>query len=323
MNHKSLLEVLADNSMQDWAMLLAKQLDLYFENINHGDYSKWQLALNSLPLLEPCNIVLNTDCIKIGDEKDSTEDVIFALEQQLKILMPWRKGPFSLFGITIDAEWRSNLKWSRLAKHIRPLKGRMVLDVGSGNGYYGWRMLGEEAKYVVGLDPTLLFYMQFNAIKKYVGKADIDVLPFGLQKLPEFVLNFDTVFSMGVIYHQRDPLAHLKKLKRCLKSNGELVLETLIIESDKNEVLKPKGRYAKMNNVWAIPSTVALTAWVEQAGYQNVRIVDVINTTTEEQRRTEWMRFESLSDFLNIQDNTKTVEGYSRPRRAIVLAETP
>jgi len=237
--------------------------------------------------------------------------------------MPWRKGPFSLFGITIDAEWRSNLKWSRLAKHIRPLKGRMVLDVGSGNGYYGWRMLGEEAKYVVGLDPTLLFYMQFNAIKKYVGKADIDVLPFGLQKLPEFVLNFDTVFSMGVIYHQRDPLAHLKKLKRCLKSNGELVLETLIIESDKNEVLKPKGRYAKMNNVWAIPSTVALTAWVEQAGYQNVRIVDVINTTTEEQRRTEWMRFESLSDFLNIQDNTKTVEGYSRPRRAIVLAETP
>jgi tRNA (mo5U34)-methyltransferase len=323
MNHKNLLEVLADNSMQYWAVLLEKQLDVYFDDMNHGDYSKWQLAINSLPSLEPSSIVLNTDCITIGDQKDSSEDIITVLEQQLKILMPWRKGPFSLFGIKIDAEWRSNLKWSRLAKHIRPLKGRMVLDVGCGNGYYGWRMLGEEAKHVVGLDPTLLFYMQFNAIKKYVHEAHIHILPFGIQKLPEFALNFDTVFSMGVIYHRRNPIEHLKQLKRCLKSNGELILETLIIESDKNEVLKPKGRYAKMNNVWAIPSTLALIDWAEQAGYHNVRIVDVANTTSEEQHRTEWMRFESLSDFLNIQDNTKTIEGYSRPRRAIVLAEKP
>ncbi len=323
MNHKNLLEVLADNSMQYWAVLLEKQLDVYFDDMNHGDYSKWQSAINSLPSLEPSSIVLNTDCITIGDQKDSSEDIISVLEQQLKVLMPWRKGPFSLFGIKIDAEWRSNLKWSRLAKHISPLKGRMVLDVGCGNGYYGWRMLGEEAKHVVGLDPTLLFYMQFNAIKKYVHKAHIHILPFGIQKLPEFALNFDTVFSMGVIYHRRNPIEHLKQLKRCLKSNGELILETLIIESDKNEVLKPKGPYAKMNNVWAIPSTLALIDWAEQAGYHNVRIVDVTNTTSEEQQRTEWMRFESLSDFLDIQDNTKTIEGYSRPRRAIVLAEKP
>ena len=103
MNHKNLLEVLADNSMQYWAVLLEKQLDVYFDDMNHGDYSKWQLAINSLPSLEPSSIVLNTDCITIGDQKDSSEDIITVLEQQLKILMPWRKGPFSLFGIKIES----------------------------------------------------------------------------------------------------------------------------------------------------------------------------------------------------------------------------
>jgi tRNA (mo5U34)-methyltransferase len=31
--------------------------------------------------------------------------------------------------------------------------------VGGGNGYHGWRMLGEEAELVLGIDPTLVFTM--------------------------------------------------------------------------------------------------------------------------------------------------------------------
>ena len=323
MKHRRMLEVLAKSGMQDWAELLAEQLKNYFDNMHHGDFPKWQQALDNLPSLKASNIELNSDCINIGDKTGCPENSAAVLEQQLKILMPWRKGPFNLFGTAIDTEWCSNLKWSRLEEHIKPLKDRMVLDVGCGNGYYGWRMLGENARYVMGLDPTLLFYMQFNAIKKYVPDANIDLIPFGIQKLPGFNLNFDTVFSMGVIYHRRDPVEHILQLRNCLRAGGELVLESLIIEGDDKEQLVPDERYAKMKNVWAIPNITTLTNWIEEAGFINVRTVDVTRTSIDEQRRTEWMKFESLSDFLDKEDNTKTIEGYPAPTRAILVAEKP
>jgi tRNA (mo5U34)-methyltransferase len=323
MSYQKLFDTLAACSMHKWSALLESQLEEYFDKLNHGDYPKWQQALDNLPSITPAQIVLDSDSVIIGDRTDCSDDNITVIEQQLKMLMPWRKGPFNVFGIDIDTEWRSNLKWSRLKEHIKPLKDRMVLDIGCGNAYYGWRMLGEHARYVVGLDPTLLFYMQFSAVKKYIPDANIDLLPFGIQKLPEFELNFDTVFSMGVIYHRRDPVEHLIQLRNCLNTDGELVLETLIVDEDNMDVLIPDDRYAKMNNVWAIPNTAVLMQWVEEAGFQNVRIIDVTKTTNNEQRQTEWMQFESLSDFLDKQDKTKTVEGYPAPARAILLADKP
>ena len=257
----------------------------------------------------------------VGELNDCSSEVRAQLAQQLRVLMPWRKGPFNLFGVDINTEWQSNLKWNRLKDHIKPLQDRIILDVGCGNGYYGWRMLGENANYVIGLDPTLLFFMQFKAVKKYLPDANIDILPLGIQELPDIALNFDTVFSMGVIYHRRDPVEHLQQLYRCLNEKGELVLETLIIESDEMDVLVPDGRYARMNNVWAIPNVNKLLEWVERSGFINAHVVDITKTTNEEQRVTDWMQFESLADFLDKQDMNKTIEGYPAPVRAILLAD--
>ncbi len=319
--YQKLFDVLAATSMASWSATLESQLAEYSNNLKHGDYAKWLAAIDHLPQITPSKVVLDADCIIVGERADCTDDNTSALEQALKVLMPWRKGPFNLFGIFIDTEWRSNLKWTRLIKHIKPLHNRLVLDIGCGNGYYGWRMLGNNARHVVGVDPALLFYMQFLAIKKYIPAANIDFLPFGIQKLADFYLNFDTVFSMGVIYHRRDPVAHLRQLKNTIKTGGELVLETLIIEGE--EVLIPDNRYAKMNNVWSIPNPDRLIKWAETAGFQNIRIIDITKTTSDEQRRTDWMKFESLSDFLDKQDKTKTIEGYLAPTRAILLADKP
>lgn len=323
MNYQKLFDVLSANSMHEWAALLASQTEEYFANINHGDYIKWQSAIDQLPEIKPSRVILDSDCVVIGDSFDCDSGVIDNLSEQIKKLMPWRKGPFNFFGTYIDTEWQSNLKWERLKRTIKPLEDRLVLDIGCGNGYYGWRMLGDKARYVVGLDPTLLFYMQFSAVKKYIPDASIDILPFGIQRLPGFELNFDTVFTMGVIYHRRDPVEHLKQCHDCLNSGGELVLETLIIDGNDLDVLVPEKRYAKMNNVWAIPNVKNLITWVEAAGFVNIRIVDVTKTTNDEQRRTEWMTFESLDDYLDKHDKTKTVEGYPAPIRAILLAEKP
>ncbi|KAG1707730.1 tRNA U34 carboxymethyltransferase [Nymphon striatum] len=123
---------------------------------------------------------------------------------------------------------------------------------------------------------------------------------------------------MGVLYHRPSPIHHLQELKSFLRSGGELVLETLILEGEGTEVLIPEDRYAKMRNVWFIPTTAVLVRMLERVGFINIRVVDVNKTSVEEQRSTEWMTYESLPDFLDPEDSNKTIEGDAAPVRAVV-----
>jgi tRNA (mo5U34)-methyltransferase len=237
-------------------------------------------------------------------------------------LQPWRKGPFALFGVVIDAEWRSDWKWNRVAPHATPLRGRRVLDVGCGNGYYGWRMCAAGAALVVGCDPTPLYVMQYLAVLRYLAPARPDlgnvVFPARLEDLPGATGAFDTVFSMGVLYHRKDPTAHLRELFAQLRPGGELVLETLIVTT--GPPLVPPQRYARMRNVWSIPDTATLLEWVAAAGFCEGRIVDSTPTTVAEQRSTSWMPAESLAQALDPQNPARTVEGLPAPVRCIVIA---
>jgi tRNA (mo5U34)-methyltransferase len=165
-----------------------------------------------------------------------------------------------------------------------------------------------------------LFLCQFEAVRKLLGNDQrAHLLPLGIEQLP--ALNaFDTVFSMGVLYHRRSPLDHLWQLKDQLVPGGELVLETLVVEGDENTVLVPGDRYAQMRNVYFIPSAAALKQWLEKCGFVDVRIVDACVTSTEEQRRTEWMTTESLADFLDPRDSSKNGRRLSGPLRAVIIA---
>jgi tRNA (mo5U34)-methyltransferase len=286
----------------------------------HGDEEKWQAALNALPDIKPTIIQLDTDRITIGCTDDVDDTIRQSLDATLQQLHPWRKGPYEIFGIHIDTEWRSDFKWQRLASHIKPLKIKWVLDVGCGNGYHALRSLAAGAERVIGIDPSLLFSYQFQAIKKYIPNHPIDMLPLSLEQFPPHTAAFDTVFSMGVLYHRRSPLDHLQALYHCLRAGGELVLETLVVEGDEQHCLLPHNRYARMRNVWFLPSVDMLLLWLERLGFADARSVDVTVTSTNEQRTTNWMRFESLSQCLDPEDNSKTVEGYPAPRRAIITA---
>jgi tRNA (mo5U34)-methyltransferase len=288
---------------------------------SHGDLEQWQRAIDRLPSLTPNRVDLNSDAVTVTGPPLSPS-AMTEITEGLKRLHPWRKGPYDIHGVKVDAEWRSGLKWRRLAPHISSLRDRLVMDVGCGNGYYGWRMLGAGAKMVVGIDPTLLFIKQFEAIRRFIdGHYPLHLFPIGIESLPDSLALFDTVFSMGVFYHRRSPFDHLFELRDLLRPGGELVLETLVIAQ--GDLLVPRDRYAKMRNVWFIPSVPMLTGWLERAGFRDVRVVDVTATTPEEQRSTEWMRFESLKDYLDPDDNTLTVEGYPAPVRAMVIAEKP
>jgi len=273
-------------------------------------------VLDQLPEV-PAQAKLNQASVLLGEH--CTDQNI--LSEQLMGLHPWRKGPFRLGGIEIETEWHSDWKWDRLKNHIGNLNDQRILDIGCGNGYFGWRMLGAGARLVIGIDPTLLFVMQYFACRHFAGSELANVvLPLGIEDLPAGLSGFDSVFSMGVFYHRRSPIEHLQQLRKLTRPGGQVVLETLVVEGDENQVLVPEDRYARMRNVWFLPSSAALCNWMLRAGFSSVTCVDETTTTTAEQRSTAWMTFESLAESLQAGDHSKTLEGYPAPRRAILVA---
>ncbi|MEX2489237.1 MAG: tRNA 5-methoxyuridine(34)/uridine 5-oxyacetic acid(34) synthase CmoB [Pseudomonadales bacterium] len=299
---------------------LSEALQTRYVNKPHGRQSEWDTALAALPELVTEHIELDRDTIRIGAEDELDRD-LSTYKDQLKTFSPWRKGPWELFGVRIDTEWRSDWKWHRITPHIAGLAGRKVLDIGCGNGYHLLRMLGAGASIAIGADPTRLFLYQFQAIKRHIPETPAWILPLRCEHLPKFG-SFDTVFSLGVLYHRRSPAEHLRELFDFLRPGGELVLETLVLE-DQNDLLVPEERYAKMANVWNIPGPSLVESWLLEAGFVQPKTVDVNKTTTDEQRATEWMTFQSLADFLDPHDSNLTVEGLPAPRRAVIIAQRP
>ena len=310
----------------EWLALLPKWLNDIKDKRNYAHAPAYESSVARLPTITADSVDLNSAAITVNAElSDSERKQTLAL---LKQLMPWRKGPFQVgnqqSGIEIDTEWHSDWKWKRVAPHLGNLKNRRILDVGGGSGYHGWRMTGAGAETVIIVDPSCLFYHQFMAIRHFVGNTDnyrTHYIPVPLEALPEHSQLFDTVFSMGVLYHRQSPFEHLQQLRGQLVKGGELVLETLVIDGDANTVLVPHDRYAQMNNVYFLPSVNALIGWLEKVGFREVRCVDIDVTSIEEQRATAWMTYQSLSDFLDPNDHSKTIEGYPAPKRATLIAK--
>ena len=283
--------------------------------IKNGNVPKWTDALNKLNAIKKGELGLDEPYISIKNIDSSAENI----ETNLKQLLPWRKGPFILNDLKLESEWIGGLKWQRIKNKIRPLKNKRVLDVGAGNGYFTIRMALEGARKALGVEPFLLFNYQFAAIDSLAkSNSNSMLIPLRLEELPNMPI-FDSVFSMGVLYHQRDHLEHLSKLKKMMAPDSELILETLIVDGQKNYALVPEGRYANMRNVYCLPSTDTLRSWLSDVGYKNISLIDVSVTTPEEQRKTPWIGDNpaSLEDFLDPSNSSLTIEGYPAPKRAI------
>lgn len=323
--HRALYHAFVDQGLDTWLARLPEQLSRALDRRRHGDLPAWEKAVARLPALPEARAVdLNADTVAVDLALDESRRR--QCENLLRKLAPWRKGPYRLAGIPIDTEWRSDWKWRRVEPHLAPLAGRRVLDVGGGNGYHAWRMAGKGAAFVLVIDPSPRFFWQFRAVRHFVGNVDggrAHFLPVGIEEVPENLAFFDTVFSMGVLYHRPSPLDHLLQLRDALRPGGELVLETLVVTGDETTVLLPGERYAAMPNVYFLPSSSALCRWLERSGFEDTRVVDEAVTTTDEQRSTDWMTFQSLADFLDPNDPTRTREGYPAPRRAVIIATRP
>jgi tRNA (mo5U34)-methyltransferase len=316
MDFSSLKSYLEGSSLEALSPVLQTE---YFEQLRLGDFPRWRALLAQLPAIRPSTHNLDST-ISIGQASDTDEATLLQLKSQLKGFIPWRKGPLELFNIAIDTEWRCDWKWDRLRSQISPLAGRKILDVGSGNGYYSLRMLQAGAERVIGVDPHIAYVAQFWLIKHFLKDIPVDVLPLALEDLPENSAYFDSVFSMGVLYHRRSPIDHLLQLKNSLKAGGELILETLFVDGKKGYSLTPENRYARMTNVWFVPSIATLENWLSRCGFVDIRVIDESTTTVDEQRKTNWMPFDSLEDALSKENPTQTTEGLPAPKRVVILA---
>lgn len=299
--------------------ILIKDKRTFLDNAK-GNYLKFKVVLETMPAFKPSFIDLESRAVIIGDSADLSLEDYRLIKDALEKLCPWRKGPFNLFGILIDSEWQSWMKWERLIHHITNLEGRRILDIGSSNGYYMFRMAACNPSMVLGLEPQSNFYFQYLALQKYLNQENVFCLPVSHDQLPRMDKYFDTVFCMGVLYHQKSPVQMLKDICDSMRSGGELVLENLVINSKENFCLFPKCRYAKMRNVFFIPDLLVMESWLLRAGFTNIRCVDITKTSLKEQRKTKWIQTETLEDFLDPNDPDKTVEGYPAPVRAIFIA---
>ncbi len=334
--HEDFFKMAVQYGWSKWSQKLWGDLDLVEGARRNADRDEWEQSLTMARKWVPSTVDVQRDCVQIGTAEDlermglSTADV----EGCLHRLHPWRKGPFSVFGIHLDTEWRSDWKWNRIIPHVADLTGRKVLDVGCGSGYHAWRMWGAGAKAVVAIDPSQLFWIQFQLMQRWISNwrgeqpvyapnVPVQYLPVPLESIPKHTQAFDTIFSMGVLYHRKSPFEHLDHVRSLLRKGGEVVLETLVVEGGPHTVFVPPGRYAVMNNVWCLPSVESLKLWMERIGFVNVRCVDINQTSTAEQRSTEWMTWKSLPDFLDPHNPNKTIEGHPAPLRATLIANRP
>ena len=307
-----------------WQTNLHKALADLFADPPHGNFSQWRNAVSNIPKSSTSYYKFNQSIIEIGQKQELNKHQLSELDSCLRLLIPWRKGPFSLFGTQIDAEWRSDQKWDRLHPYLPNFKNKRILDVGCGNGYYMLRLLGANAAQVIGVDPNLLFLAQFCSMTQCLREpVNTYLLPLAFEHLPAELNNFDYVFSMGVLYHRRNPLEHLRLLFRHVVPGGFVILETLIVDESYSKELKPTERYAGMRNVWSIPCPKLVNTWLQQCGFSNCELLSKHNTNFKEQRSTNWMPSYSLINFLDPENFSKTIEGYPAPKRAIFSAQRP
>ena len=284
--------------------------------LNWKNIKPYQEAIKNLPFYENVEVSFN-DRVSVKIEKLSLEEAQ-QIEETALLMQPWRKGPFEINELFIDSEWQSQIKYNLLEPHFN-LTDKIVGDIGCNNGYYLFRMLSQNPKKLIGFDPSAICYSQFLFLNHFI-KSNIVYELLGVEHVEFYEHKFDVLFCLGVLYHRSDPVGMLKSLYKGLHKNGELILDTFMIDGEEEVALTPKDRYSKMGNIYFIPTINALKNWCYRAGFKEVEVLETMVTQPNEQRKTRWVNSQSLEDFLDPNDNTKTIEGYPAPKRVYIKA---
>lgn len=313
-----------------WAKYLSPQANtselwnLREELSKRYDDPKWAFAKEAYAKakgLRASSWAVRDEKICFGQASDLTADDHLRLREVLDAFRPWKKGPYEIFGQNIDSEWRSDLKWNRVMPALRSLKDEVIADIGCHNGYFMFRMIEEGARQVIGFEPMPANAYAHKVLQEFHPVPDIAFELFGVEHIDLFPETFDTIFCMGILYHHTDPIGLLRKMKSALKPKGRIVIDCQGIAGAESISLTPSGRYAGASGVWFLPTLPALQNWIKRAGLSQQRVIYSEPLSVEEQRATEWADVKSLKDFLDPNDQRKTIEGYPAPYRHYIVAK--
>ena len=280
-------------------------------------YQDW---LGSLPKIGPIECDFSSaevllKCENLSKNKAET------IESILRNFIPWKKGPWNLFDIQIDSEWRSNVKWERIEKKMSPLKGKRVADIGCNNGYFMFRMLAHNPDLVIGFEPYIKNFFMFNIIQNYVKAPELHFELLGVENLNLYPKFFDTIFCLGILYHHTDPVNILRKMYGALRKGGEIYIDCQGIPGEDPIALMPKKRYTNAKGFWWLPTKSCLENWLSRTQFREIEFFFEQPLKSDEQRSTAWSPHSSLIDFLDPTDNSKTLEGYPAPWRYYLKAK--
>jgi tRNA (mo5U34)-methyltransferase len=321
-HNNDLLSTLGPNVNFSEVVRLRQQAE---ETLDQNSFRPMANAIARLPKPKHLNSkvvdVLDQAKVTIGTREDLSDDQHLALANAIQALRPWRKGPFEIFGHQIDAEWQANLKWDRIAPALGNLHGRKILDVGCDNGYYMLRAAAHRPKAVIGFDPSIHCAMKFELMQRFLQNKQVQFERLGHEHLYVFDRTFDIAICMGILYHHPGPVEVLRRVKETIRVGGHAVIESQTIPGEGSHALVPSDRYAKARNVYFVPTKDCLVNWIRKSGFKNVEIVSHEKLSVAEQRSTELMTKESLSDFLDPNNHNLTIEGHPAPYRTVVRAE--
>jgi tRNA (mo5U34)-methyltransferase len=315
----SYLDLLPDADLQEIQALLQEKAAWLAQG--KKGVERFRLPYESVQHIRAEQCDFSGDAVTIGSPDELSSRDREKVYKALRDFMPWRKGPFEVFGIEIDAEWRSERKWNRVLPELPDLRDKIVADIGCNNGYYMFRMAHHEPKLVMGFEPYLQHYYTFKTLNGFAGYDNLCCELLGVEHIGLFPKSFDVVFLMGILYHRSSPVEVLREIRTALKPGGILIVESQGIPGKEPWALFPEQRYAKVPGTYFVPTGACLANWLSRAGFAEAKIFFSHSMSSQEQRRTEWMLFESYEDFIDKGDPSLTVEGYPAPVRIFARAE--
>lgn len=292
-------------------------------NLGKKGVERFRLPYESVKDIRAGFCDFSGDVVTIGRADELSEQDRKKVYQVMRDFMPWRKGPFEIFGIGIDAEWRSERKWNRVLPELPELQNKIVADIGCNNGYYMFRMAQHDPQMVIGFEPYLQHYYAFKTLNSFAGVENLAVELLGVEHITLFRKCFDVVFLMGILYHRSSPVDVLREIRSAMSPEGVLIVESQGIPGNEPQALFPEHRYAKVPGTYFVPTGPCLANWLSRAGFADVKVFFTHPMSNQEQRKTDWMVFESYDDFIDRADPNLTVEGYPAPIRLFARAVNP
>lgn len=313
------LSQLADTANTEAITQEHKKLQKWVNQDKKG-FLRYRRPMQTINHFRATNIDCSGAVVRLGVDSEISVQNQEMIQTNLKAFMPWRKGPFSVFGIDIDAEWQSNQKWQRILPELPDMKDKVIADIGCNNGYYMFRMASHQPRFVLGFEPSIQHYYCFKTLNAIAGFDNLDIDLLGVEHLNLFSSCFDIIFLMGIIYHRPSPIDTLKDTLLALKPGGTIIIESQAIPGDTPVALFPEKTYAKVPGTYFVPTGECLKNWLHKAGFINIKLFCSHPMQPSEQRKTDWMVFESYQDYLDPDDPTLTVEGYPAPYRVYLKA---